>query len=226
MVKKNIISGFKNLEGTETISALRFGGQPSWLSKPEWPWSESWNRPMQFICQVPLFLIDPSFQEKIAYLFVTHPRPEERGMFFDPDVIFHDGGENAVVVQPSGNSQVPTRPQSAGPTLYDRHGQTVQLEPILQSGDDPEFVDHQEFVGMPAPEQAAYYDSVQGSKFGGVPGFFQGDDWPGNNGWLQILQLDASQDSLPFFINLGASPVLFAFVSSDGSNGRMVVQDS
>ena len=226
MTKKINITGFEKIDEQQFGSVTRFGGQPAWIDEPQWPQSSAWGRPMQFICQIPLFHLDDDFGGKVAFIFATHPSHAERDQFFDPDVIFLDGGENAVIIQPHGTVSVPTRPDSSGPTLFASDGASIAYSPILEPGNDPGFVSQDAFVALSGDDQKTYCSAVEGSKIGGVPAFFQGDDWPHPGEWRLLLQLEASQHRLPFFLNLGASPVLFAFVSTDGSSGKMLIQDT
>ncbi len=226
MIKKQIISGFEPVTQALDEPVERFGGQPHWIHDPEWPWSEAWNRPMQFICQLPLYRLDHAFQGRVAYLFATHASHDEREEFFDPDVIFPDAGENAVIIQPHGTPTVVTTPDATGPSLYGPNGFPCSFLPTLQAAEDPEFENHESYLALSESERSEYFAMVQGNKIGGVPGFFQGDDWPQPGEWHLLLQLETSQHLTPFILNLGASPVLFAFVSVDGTSGRMLVQDS
>jgi hypothetical protein len=68
----------------------KFGGQPVWITEPQWPLSKMYRTPMQFICQiaVPAEIIgDDAF--RIAYLFMTDWDGE--GLF--PDTFEPESGE-------------------------------------------------------------------------------------------------------------------------------------
>ena len=86
---------FVESKGPITEAVTKFGGQPVWVDKPQWPVSKRLKKPMQFICQIK---IDPAlFGEcpaQMAYLFMTDDS-DDPGMYdtWDPD-----GGENAVIV--------------------------------------------------------------------------------------------------------------------------------
>lgn len=94
-----------------TQPVTKFGGQPVWLTDPQWPLSRSEGEPMQFICQIAL---DPQiFGEtpgRIAYLFMTDDEMVTNTS--DPD-----GGENAIIIQP-GSTKIPTQPLLTGLSLF------------------------------------------------------------------------------------------------------------
>ena len=172
MTKKFTITGFEKFNETNTGITTRFGGQPDWIDEPQWPQSSAWGRPMQIICQIPLIHLDENFGGKVAYIFATHASHPERDEFFDPDVIFLDGGENAVIIQTRGRASVPTRPDSSGPTLFAPDGTSIMFSPILEPGTDPGFVCQDVFVTLSGEEQQRYFSAVEGSKIGGGPSIF------------------------------------------------------
>lgn len=200
----------------------KFGGQPVWLDAPQWPVSQGWDgRPMMFVGQIVLDKnIFGNETKKVAYIFISHKEnPDDN--FFDPDIIYPDGGENAVIIQPGIAPEVKTIPQSTGPTLFDFGGHPYEGVPTLNSGTDPEFINSSKFLLLPENEQKKYYNSVDGNKIGGVPAFFQEDEWPEGD-WQLLMQLNTK---LPFYLNLGASPTLFAFISKDLNKGCLLIQD-
>src|SRR5207237_6091180 len=108
--------------------ATKFGGQPHWVSCPQWPISRAWRRPMQFVCQIALGT--PPFgalAASMAYIFITHAAYRGRDTFFDPDIIFPDAGENAVILQPGGRVPVETRPLLHGPSLHLEDGTPAEF---------------------------------------------------------------------------------------------------
>lgn len=91
---------------TETIT--KFGGQPIWVAEPQWPISRATGEPMRFICQIALdteLFGEPA--GRLVYLFMTFVNNT-----YDPE-----GGENAVIIQPDGISDVATQPLLTGPTF-------------------------------------------------------------------------------------------------------------
>jgi uncharacterized protein YwqG len=211
------ITRFRPAGEPVTAPVTKFGGQPTWLGDPAWPVSQGWDRPMRFVCQIAL---DTG---GLAYVFVTHADHDDPD-FFDPDVIFPDGGENAVIIQPDGHYDGPVSQSAVGPTLFLEDGSPAEFVVELEHADEPDFLPQKQYVGLSAEEQSHYYDAVSGNKIGGAPAFFQGDDWPDDDPWQLLSQLDTGE--LPFYLNLGASPVVFTFISPDGRRGRFLVQDS
>lgn len=210
------ITRFQPAGEPTTAPVTKFGGQPTWLQDPTWPVSEAWNRQMRFVCQIAL-------DGRLAYIFVTHADHDDPD-FFDPDVIFPDGGENAVITQPDGRYDGPVSASPTGPTLHLEDGSPAEFTVDLHPVDEPDFLPQSQYMNLPTDEQSRYYDAVSGNKIGGTPAFFQGDTWPDDGPWKLLLQLDA--DELPFHLTLGASPIAFAFISPDGRHGRFLVQDS
>lgn len=218
MVLKKSIMAFHPVDGPDTGLRTRFGGQPTWIDDPQWPISLTWDNPMRFICQI---VLDPelfgSLNGTMAYVFLTHP--EVGSDFFDPDIIFFEGGENAVIIQPNGHYDGAVQPLASGPSLYLEDGSRAAFEVETELGDDPDFVPQEDIANS-----SAYFKATYANKIGGSPGFFQGDDWPIGGPWKLLLQLDP--DDAPFHLNLGASPRLFAFISADGTVGKLCIQDT
>lgn len=81
----------------------RFGGQPDWIASPQWPVSLPWdNRTLKFIGQIRLNDFYRELKDlTLAYIFMTQPE-DEADPFFDPDIIYPDEGENAILIQPNG----------------------------------------------------------------------------------------------------------------------------
>ncbi|MFE6049394.1 hypothetical protein ACFQ6N_01395 [Kitasatospora sp. NPDC056446] len=228
MVRALHITGFSVTGRPISTPTTKFGGQPVWLAGPQWPISAAWDRPMRFVGQIELGpVLGAAGQGKVAYVFVTHADHGED--FFDPDIIDPDGGENAVIVQPGGDYAGPVRPLATGPGLYGADGSAVEFTVDLRPVDEPGSMTDEELDALPSADRNRCADlidgdKVDGDKIGGTPLFFQGDEWPDGGPWRLLLQLDSNW--VPFRLNLGASPRLFAFVSEDGAQGRLLVQDS
>jgi hypothetical protein len=92
MVKKESI---EFIESRKPISSLvtKFGGQPVWVSQPQWPLSKSTGKPMRFICQIAINseMFKP-VAAQMAYLFMTDGEEYVDGTWEA------DGGENAVML--------------------------------------------------------------------------------------------------------------------------------
>ncbi len=57
----------------------KFGGQPDWIERPQWPVSLAWdNRPLKFIGQIRMndFYFEPA-KLSLAYIFMTQPKTEQ-----------------------------------------------------------------------------------------------------------------------------------------------------
>ncbi|MFF2120921.1 hypothetical protein ACFVXH_26715 [Kitasatospora sp. NPDC058184] len=223
MVRTQRIKGFSATGRLISTPTTKFGGQPVWLAGPQWPISAAWDRPMRFVGQIELGpVIGAAGDGKVAYVFVTHADHEEH--FFDPDIIDPDGGENAVIVQPGGGYAGPVRPLLTGPGLYGVDGSEVEFTVDLRPADEPDSMTDGELDSLPSADRDRCIELMDGDKIGGTPLFFQGDEWPEGGPWRLLLQLDSNW--VPFQLNLGSSPRLFAFVSEDGAQGRLLVQDS
>ncbi|MDT0541180.1 MULTISPECIES: hypothetical protein [Streptomyces] len=208
-----------------TAPVTKFGGQPVWLSEPQWPVNDAWDEPMRFICQIELgAVLGDVGRGKLAYVFVTHAAHGDE-TFFDPDIAFPDEGANAVIVQPGGVYGGSTLPLATGPSLYHiEDGSDAEYTVRLQPDKDPDFRPQHDHGRPPPNDHDQYWEQISGAKIGGTPAFFQGDDWPDGGPWKLALQL--SPNFQPFYLNLGAAPTAFAFVSPDAKQGRLLVQDS
>ncbi|WP_157870006.1 MULTISPECIES: DUF1963 domain-containing protein [unclassified Streptomyces] len=217
------IEGFSATDRPVSTPTTKFGGQPVWLRGPQWPISAAWNRPMRFVAQIELEqVLGAAGHGKVAYVFVTHGDHEEE--FFDPDIIDPDGGENAVIVQPGGDHPGQVRPLATGPGLYTRDGSAVEFTADLRPVDEPGPLTDGDLGALPSADRDHGAQPIDGHKIGGTPSFFQGDEWPDGGPWRLLLQLDSNW--VPCSLTLGAAPRLFAFVSEDGSRGKLLIQDS
>jgi uncharacterized protein YwqG len=205
----------------------KFGGQPIWLSEPEWPISPSTERPMQFICQIellPEIFGEPS--GRMAYLFMTVAEEDDYvDGTWDPE-----GGENAVIIQPKPLGRelsVTTDALIDGPTLYSLDKKTEEKEPVefavkLTPSEDPDFVDAAIFLKWEESRRKAHTQTLSGNKLGGTPLFIQDAEFPlGLNSKL-LLQLDST--AAPFHIDFGDAGVGYVFISEDGSEGKFLWQ--
>ena len=193
----------------------KFGGQPVWISAPEWPLSKQIGEPMRFICQVVLYPeIFGDVEGKMAYLFMTDGEDYVDGTW-EPE-----GGENALIIQPNGDNVV-TKPLTTGPSLYqmeEREGSAL-LQPVpcefsveLKLGEEPE-------RGFEDDLDEAALEEV---KIGGTPIFLQGEEYPEGSDWRLLLQLDSA--TVPFSVNFGDAGVGYAFISGDGRKGKFLWQ--
>jgi len=224
MLPKLIIEDFTRVNTEIKYPVTKFGGQPVWLTEPQWPISTGWdNRPMMFIAQIALDKrVFSNSNGEVAYIFVTHPETLEDD-FFDPEIIYPDEGENAIIIQPGGQLFVKTENIINGPTIFDHNGLGYEGYAKLTFSEDPDFVDNRAFKLLSEKEKKKYCSKIEGSKLGGSPYFFQGDQWPEGKEWSLLMQLNST--FLPFYLNLGAAPTLFAFISNDYKKGKLLIQD-
>jgi len=101
----------------------KFGGQPNWLEKPEWPISPELEEPMRFIAQISLGDVFPEHEGKMAYIFMTEDDDEYIDGTWEPD-----GGENSVIIQPKGTCSSATEELSAGPSRDEFGVEVVKTE--------------------------------------------------------------------------------------------------
>lgn len=214
-VSKRTVS-FHEAGAPITDPVTKFGGQPVWLGEPQWPLSRATGHPMRFICQIAL---DPdlfgTILGRMAYVFMTDEEQFVDGTW-EPE-----GGENAVIIQPSMPSG-PTVSVATGPTLQrgedDPAGtrrvfRDVEYAVELTPGVDPESFSDDEAL-----------DQLSDYKIGGTPAFLQGEEYPEGGPWKLLAQIDSSSDL--FFLNFGDAGVGYAFISADGTQGRFLWQDA
>lgn len=183
----------------------KFGGQPDWLEEPAWPVSYAWdNRPLKFIGQVRLNDFYPELEElTLAYIFLTQPENRE-DPFFDPDIIFPDEGENAILIQPNGKipEYVNTEEFRTGPTV---DAKTVWI-PRMTRIRESETMD---------------FKQIDEDKFCGIPALFQENEVERDCSLL--LQLHTNW--LPFYVNAGGAPTLFTFLNDKKDEGFILIED-
>jgi uncharacterized protein (TIGR02996 family) len=228
-VPKLVIKGYKRTRKPIQEPITKFGGQPNWITQPQWPMSKSWKgREMQFICQIAL----PEFlgieNAKMAYLFITHQATDERGgdnWFFDPDANDPNKGENAVILQPGGSCSVKTKPLTTGPTVYLDDGSPAEFRVDLKSDLDPPYLP----FGTESSEKEYdhYFDQIWGEKIGGTPTYGNGtlhqiEKLAQDPEWKFLLEF-GTRGSDPFEINLEVDTG-YMFVSVDGKKGCFMTE--
>lgn len=209
VMKKNFEIEFADRKGEK--GRTKFGGQPDWLTKQEWPISEETGEPMRFICQIDLPEIGlENLEAKFAYLFMTDGEEYVDGTW-EPD-----GGENAIILQP-GHNAMKTREVSDGPTLYT----------MVEQPDRPKLVPQPFECAVnltPSIDKEALEDELEIiNKFGGAPVFLQYDEYPyDDKTWELLIQLDSA--NVPFNINFGDAGVGYGFISPDGTKAKFLWQ--
>src|SRR5215217_5247181 len=89
---------FREVDQPITESVTKFGGQPVWLSEPQWPISRETGRQMTFFCQVRLGDV-PGLERTagMAYVFMTDDADGPGlGLLRTMSPTY---GENAVILQ-------------------------------------------------------------------------------------------------------------------------------
>ena len=214
---------FVTCSEVEGIS-LKFGGEPYGLPESLWPLSRSAREPMQFICQIPfgpdLF---PGVAEAVAYLFMACSGDGDQTWV-------PDSGENAIII-------LPRERLTASLTVGDAPRlcrmvkkwwnkklvpQSCTFSAKLTMSEDPAFIPEAMLCQIPEAQATAYRNAVAGNKLGGTPGFLQGDELPIPEPWHLLLQLDSTQ--VPFWINFGDAGIGYAFINSNGTEGRFLWQ--
>lgn len=232
MVPKYTIAAFRDVDAPITQPVTKFGGQPVWLMEPQWPVSRSTGEPMRFLCQIALDeQIFGNLAGRMAYIFLTENEAENKLVDNTWDPV---GGENAVIIQPGGASEVETRPLVTGPSLYkyvwdppapERPGVPVPVELAVQlkPDHDPDVLDEDLARSQGNAALDAYFDRVNEDKIGGTPAFLQYPEYPLGSAAKLLLQLNAPENAA-FSVNFGDAGVAYAFISEDGTRGKFLWQ--
>lgn len=203
--------------------STKFGGQPDWIAQPQWPVSKETGNPMRFICQIDLSEFNTD--AKMAYLFLTDEEEYVDGTW-EPD-----GGENAIILQPSTEIYAASVSKANGPTLYkmvkklfskNLAPKDVEFSISLKEEVEPEFVNESDRSGWTDERLENYAKALDKNKIGGTPLFLQGTEFPDSGKWDLLMQIDSTK--VPFFINFGGSGVGYAFLSEDGKKAKFLWQ--
>lgn len=223
MTKTYEITAFQKRTIGKREFVTKFGGQPDWIRKADWPLSEGWeDRQMTFIGQI--FLKKDMLgndSNLMAYIFMTHPESYDDD-FFDPDIVDWEGGENAVIIQAFDGETCPMAGEE-GLSLFDENDEHFEYIPVLKETTEADFLTAEECHQLSKEQQSDYFADIDKDKIGGTPAFFTGDDWPEGD-WKLLLQLHCNFQ--PFVLRAGAMPTLFVFISGDFQKGGMLIQDS
>lgn len=194
-----------NVQVEDIHFQTKFGGQPDWISTPQWPVSEAWgNRPMKFIGQIRLDEFLEEVEEMtLAYIFMTQPE-DRNDTFYDPDIIFPDSGESAVIIQPTGEIQdyIKVIDCVSGPSV---DNEQVRIPQLVECEEDTE----------------VSFEKLDVDKFCGIPAFFQNSQV--EEGSALLLQLHTNW--LPFYINAGGEPTMFIFLRESKKEGFILIED-
>lgn len=124
----------------------KFGGQPDWVEKSQWPISRELGVPMRFIAQIALGDAFPEHKGKMAYIFMTEDDDEYIDGTWEPN-----GGENAVVIQPAGECSSALEVLDSGPSREEFGVVVVETEVEEDElegsriGGTPEFMQGEEY---------------------------------------------------------------------------------
>lgn len=184
---------FEGADNPRKLSVTKFGGQPDWIDSPQWPLSKELGEPMRFIGQISLQEIGlQEYSEKVAYIFMTEDDDEYVDGTWE-----YDGEENAIIIQPNGFTQLPTKALESGPT-------------------------RDEFSTFLA-NRTVEPDSIEGCRVGGEPAFMQNEEFPKpKSNWIFFAQLDSC--AMPFEVNFGDAGIGYAFIDEEGSQGKFLWQ--
>lgn len=197
----------------------KFGGQPVWLSGPQWPLFRD-KRQMRFIAQVRL----PGPEEKLAYLFMDDPD------FIDPRDDYEPTEMYTVIVQPSDVPPgVPTVSLPQGPTLRGYRpdgsvGEPVDLSVEIAPYDQPDPIawDMEDDEDDEDRDDEDYEDDERPAiQIGGRPYWLQGEEAPGDD-WPLLLQIDSA--GAEFSINCGDAGIAYAFLNPEHTAGVFFIQ--
>ena len=224
-MKKKYSIKFKLSQSPISKPITKFGGQPVWINRAQWPISKKTGKPMMFIGQIKL---EPwlfgRIEGRMAYIFMTEDKKRD-AQTWDPD-----SGENAIIIQP-GSNRVKVLPIDIGPSLNRRvkkRGTISYLtEPCeylvkLKLGEDPEYITEYEREDWDEVTFKKYAKALDGNKIGGTPIFLQGDEFPKGGPWNLLLQIDSTK--VPFLINFGDSGIGYTFISKDGKKAKFLWQ--
>lgn len=113
--------------------------------------------------------------------------------------------------------------RSAGSTSVHAEPIDIELGVELLHSEDPEFIPEAERYKLADEEVEKYCASLEGSKIGGIPGFMQGDEYPGEReNWMFLMQLDSC--AVPFFVNFGDAGIAYVFINRERTIGKFLWQ--
>lgn len=223
MAKAYEITEFQKRSIGKKEFITKFGGQPDWIRKADWPLSEGWDdRKMAFICQI--FLKKGMLgndRDLMAYVFMTQPAFFDDD-FFDPDIAEWEGGENAVILQAFRGEEQPVAGEE-GPAMFDEDDAHYEYIPVLKEMTESDYISAEAYHQLDDAQQSEYFNEIDKDKLCGTPAFFTRDEWPEGD-WKLLLQLHCNFQ--PFVLRAGAMPTMFVFVSGDFKEGGVLIQDS
>lgn len=218
-------------ESAEPVCELvtKFGGQPVWVSSPQWPLSRHTGHPMKFIGQIRIYPeIFDVIDGKMAYIFLTYEFFDKYGGFietWDPE-----DGESAVIIQP-GEWNGPTMPLAIGPWTGRKNTRWFKSPPDiapveytveLLSGEDPDEYPVPEDLLEHPEEHDKHIEALYESKIGGIPisDYLEEYPFPSQDEWQLLLQI--CEVNVPFDVNFGTDGIGTIFLSKDGKRAKLI----
>jgi Domain of unknown function (DUF1963) len=231
MSKKKYVLAFSEVSSPIVELVTKFGGQPVWVTEPQWPLSRMYNIPMKFICQIRLY---PEFfgalEAQMAYIFMT----DYTGKSALPKTWEPEAGENAVILQPGIWTET-TLPLTEGPSLRkwvqgkrrwcQSRWQKAPCEYAVevQAGEDPDEL----WSPWPDPDDKAAWDTrwkfFSEDKIGGIPVPTTNHDYfpyPYGGPWHLLLQLNSNEDR--YDVKFGSDGNGYVLLSEDGGVGKFL----
>ena len=194
---------YMQVKSPVTDHQTKFGGQPVWVTEPEWPTSRSTGEKMSFLGQIVLDSDHFGYLKgKVVYLFMN--TNEDADETWNPD-----GGENAVIVQP-GNNTITCIADETGPTVehaYDSEFDTDGLcEFTVNLSDVDEYEDDE--------------DILMEDKISGIPYWWQNEEYPYRD---SIFVTQLGDESVPIDVNFGTG-MAYVFINKEGTEGKLLWQ--
>jgi hypothetical protein len=203
-----------------TQPVTKFGGQPTWIATPQWPFSRTTQKPMRFICQVELPPQIAHGSQEMAYIFMTEPDLGDERVDGTWEA---EGGENAVVLQPADFEHlVVTKPLTTGPTLRRGRNESVGFMAHLRGYRGRRILEEIELAVTQIESDPADEDARLRSRIAGEPGWLQNEELPNGGPWDLIVQIDSSRDE--FDVDFADAGVGYAFIRRDGRAARFIWQ--
>lgn len=188
----------------------KFGGQPCWINKAEWPISSRTNTPMRFICQLPLDHLSKKLKNKMAYLFLADQGCDETSENAWQDI----EGESAVIIQP-GKTICKTTTLDEGSTITTNLKASEYNVELTENNEIKPTLDDSYLSGH--LQSCHVRKSLDGNKTGGFPIFWSIPyTHPFQKSWPHLLlQIDSL--NVPFDFKLGKFGMGYIFYD-DKSN--------
>ena len=181
----------------------KFGGQPIWISEPQWPISHTSGEKLSFIGQIVLDEnLFPYGECKVVYLFMnTNDDADET---WNPD-----GGENAVIIQPGDNS-IKSISDATGPIVEHAYDSEFDTDKLCEFS--VKTIEHYELKNDDE-------ELLSNNKIGGIPYWYQYEAAPYKNS-VFIAQLN---ESIPVEVNFGSGKA-YIFINTTGTEGKLLWQ--